>query len=51
MVEIVSPSSATQDYKGKLKEYEALQVMEYWGVDPEGLGAAKIYWFSQTTHH
>ncbi|NJL23340.1 MAG: Uma2 family endonuclease [Leptolyngbyaceae cyanobacterium SM1_3_5] len=45
VVEIVSPSSATQDYKGKLKEYEALQVIEYWVVDPEGLGAAKYIGF------
>ena len=41
VVEIVSPSSATEDYADKLKEYQALGVPEYWVIDPEGLGAAK----------
>lgn len=41
VVEIVSPSSATEDYDQKLKEYEALGVAEYWIVDHQGLGAAK----------
>lgn len=45
VVEIVSPSSATEDYKTKLKEYETLQIPEYWVVDPEGLGAAKYIGF------
>lgn len=41
VVEIVSPSSATEDYNEKLREYQALGVSEYWVVDHEGLGAAK----------
>ncbi len=41
VVEIVSPSSASEDYDEKLKEYQALGVPEYWVVDYEGLGAAK----------
>lgn len=40
-VEVVSPSSASDDYEGKLKEYQALGIPEYWVVDYEGLGAAK----------
>ncbi|WP_088894181.1 Uma2 family endonuclease [Leptolyngbya ohadii] len=45
VVEIVSPSSVTEDYDRKLKEYEALGVGEYWIVDYEGLGAAKYLGF------
>jgi Uma2 family endonuclease len=41
VVEIVSPSSANEDYDEKLKEYEVLGIREYWVVDYEGLGAAK----------
>ncbi|MBD3887051.1 Uma2 family endonuclease [Phormidium tenue FACHB-886] len=41
VVEIVSPSSSTEDYDAKLKEYQLLGVKEYWVVDHEGLGAAK----------
>lgn len=41
VVEIVSPSSASDDYDEKLKEYQALGIPEYWVVDYEGLGAAK----------
>lgn len=41
VVEIVSPSSASEDYDKKLKEYQALGIPEYWVVDYEGLGAAK----------
>jgi Uma2 family endonuclease len=41
VVEIVSRSSATEDYTDKLREYETLGIAEYWIVDPEGLGAAK----------
>ncbi len=40
-IEIVSPSSASEDYEKKLKEYQALGIPEYWVVDYEGLGAAK----------
>ena len=41
VVEIISPSSATEDYTDKLREYETLGIPEYWIVDHEGLGAAK----------
>lgn len=40
-VEIVSPSSATEDYTDKLKEYQSLGIPEYWVVDHAALGAAK----------
>lgn len=45
VVEIASPSSASEDYSDKLREYEALQVPEYWVIDPKGLGAAKYIGF------
>jgi len=45
VVEIVSPSSSTEDYDAKLKEYQLLGVKEYWVVDHEGLGAAKYIGF------
>ena len=45
VVEIVSPSSATEDYSDKLKEYQTLGIPEYWVVDYEGLGAAKYIGF------
>jgi Uma2 family endonuclease len=44
-VEIVSPSSATEDYTEKLKEYQSLGIPEYWVVDHSGLGAAKYIGF------
>ena len=45
VIEIVSPSSASEDYDEKLQEYQALGVSEYWVVDYEGLGAAKYIGF------
>lgn len=45
VVEVVSPSSATEDYTDKRREYEAFGIAEYWTVDPEGLGAAKYIGF------
>jgi Uma2 family endonuclease len=48
VVEIVSPSSASEDYDEKLKEYQALGVQEYWVVDHEGLGAAKYIGFPKS---
>lgn len=45
VVEIVSPSSATEDYTDKLREYESLGIQEYWVIDYEGLGAAKYIGF------
>ncbi len=34
IVEIVSPESATRDYRYKRSEYAALEVPEYWIIDP-----------------
>lgn len=45
VVEIVSPSSSTEDYDAKRKEYQLLGVKEYWIVDHEGLGTAKSIGF------
>ncbi|MCY7276346.1 MAG: Uma2 family endonuclease [Phormidesmis sp. CAN_BIN44] len=41
-VEVVSPSSASEDYDEKLKEHQALGIPEYWVVDYEGLAAKHI---------
>ncbi|BAU43243.1 Uma2 family endonuclease [Leptolyngbya sp. O-77] len=41
VVEIVSPSSAREDYTDKLREYEAKSIQEYWIVDYEALGAGR----------
>lgn len=49
VVEIVSPSSSTEDYDTKLKEYQLLRVKEYWVVDHEGLGAAKYIGFPKSS--
>lgn len=35
IVEIVSPESSTRDYRYKRSEYAALEVPEYWIVDPQ----------------
>jgi len=35
IVEIVSPDSVTRDYRYKRSEYAALEVNEYWIVDPK----------------
>lgn len=48
VIEIVSPSSATEDYTDKLREYQTLGVREYWVVDHEGLGAARYIGFPKT---
>jgi Uma2 family endonuclease len=41
VVEIVSPSSATEDYEDKRNEYQAQGIPEYWVVDHDALGSAK----------
>lgn len=41
LVEIVSESTATQDYREKVAEYQAKGIPEYWIVDPDPFGAAK----------
>lgn len=40
VVEVVSPSSVTEDYGAKLQEYQSRKVKEYWIVDHDALGAA-----------
>lgn len=35
VVEIVSPESCKRDYRYKRSEYAALEVPEYWLVDPQ----------------
>jgi Uma2 family endonuclease len=40
-VEIVSESTALQDYQEKVTEYQNKGVREYWIVDPDPFGAAK----------
>lgn len=34
VVEVVSPSSETEDYRKKHSEYSVLEILEYWIVDP-----------------
>lgn len=57
-VEIVSPESVTRDYRYKRAEYAALEVPEYWIVDPlesrvtvlqfdEGLYDEAVFWGDQ----
>jgi Uma2 family endonuclease len=41
VVEIVSESTATVDYREKVREYEAIGIPEYWIVDSDPFGAAK----------
>ncbi len=41
VVEIVSDSTATQDYREKVQEYQDKGIPEYWVVDPDPFGAAK----------
>jgi Uma2 family endonuclease len=41
VIEVVSPSSAIEDYTDKLNEYQQLSVLEYWVVDHEALGTSK----------
>ena len=41
VIEIVSDSTALQDYREKVKEYQDKGVQEYWVVDADPFGAAK----------
>ncbi len=34
VVEVVSPSTKTEDYRAKRAEYDILEIPEYWIVDP-----------------
>lgn len=45
VVEIVSPSSVSEDYNNKLQEYQSLQIPEYWITDYQALGSAKYLGF------
>ena len=45
-VEVVSPDSVTRDYRYKRAEYAALEIPEYWIVDPPinfCMGACNLY--------
>lgn len=45
VVEIVSPSTATEDYRAKRTEYAVLDIPEYWIVDPiQSLVTVCILW-------
>lgn len=41
LVEVVSESTAIQDYREKVAEYQTKGIQEYWIVDPDPFGAAK----------
>jgi Uma2 family endonuclease len=41
VVEIVSDSTAVQDYRNKVLEYQTKGIREYWVVDPDPFGAAQ----------
>jgi Uma2 family endonuclease len=41
VVEIVSDSTAIQDYRNKVLEYQTKGIREYWVVDPDPFGAAQ----------
>jgi Uma2 family endonuclease len=41
VVEVVSESTSTQDYREKVKEYQDKGIAEYWIVDADPFGAAK----------
>ena len=41
VVEIVSESTAAQDYREKVREYQEKGILEYWVVDPDPFGAAR----------
>jgi Uma2 family endonuclease len=34
VIEVVSPSTVTDDYRAKVSEYSVLDILEYWIVDP-----------------
>jgi Uma2 family endonuclease len=41
VVEVVSDSTAVQDYRNKVVEYQNKGIREYWVADPDPFGAAK----------
>jgi Uma2 family endonuclease len=44
VVEIVSPDSIKRDYRFKRSEYAALEIPEYWIVDPLALKVSVLCW-------
>lgn len=44
-IEIVSPSTASEDYNRKQEEYQNRGIPEYWIVDHEALGPANVLGF------
>lgn len=44
IVEVVSPDSIARDYRYKQSEYAALEVAEYWIVDPLEAKVSLLYW-------
>jgi Uma2 family endonuclease len=44
VVEIVSPDSIKRDYRFKRSEYAALEISEYWIVDPLALKISVLCW-------
>jgi Uma2 family endonuclease len=44
VVEVVSPDSIKRDYRHKRSEYAALEIPEYWIVDPLALKVTVLYW-------
>jgi Uma2 family endonuclease len=44
VVEVVSPDSIKRDYRFKRSEYAALEIPEYWIVDPLALKVSVLYW-------
>ncbi|MBE9012929.1 Uma2 family endonuclease, partial [Pseudanabaenaceae cyanobacterium LEGE 13415] len=41
VAEVVSDSTALQDYREKVEEYQNKEIREYWIADPDPFGAAK----------
>ncbi|WP_088241853.1 Uma2 family endonuclease [Calothrix rhizosoleniae] len=44
VVEVVSPESVKRDYRYKRSEYAALEISEYWIVDPTELKVTVLLW-------
>ena len=44
VVEVVSPDSIKRDYRHKRSEYAALEIPEYWIVDPLALKVSVLCW-------
>ena len=44
IVEVVSPESVTRDYRYKRSEYAAIEVPEYWVIDPLTVKVTLLQW-------